>query len=95
MGAIVHQRRVIGGLAMIGMGAVVTRDVPPAALAYGNPCRVHGANRVGMERAGVPVEEIAAVQLAYSVGDVPHVGEHPVLAELWNWWSAETEPEVS
>jgi UDP-N-acetylglucosamine acyltransferase len=53
MGAVVHQRRRIGFGAMIGMGAVVTRDIPPCALAYGSPARVHGANRVGMARAGI------------------------------------------
>jgi UDP-N-acetylglucosamine acyltransferase len=93
MGAIVHQRRVVGPLAMVGMSAVVTRDVPPAALAYGNPCRVHGANRVGMQRAGVSAEEITAVQLAYAAGETPHVGADPVLAQAWNWWSSETAPE--
>jgi UDP-N-acetylglucosamine acyltransferase len=87
MGAVVHQRRVIGPLAMVGMSAVVTRDVPPAALAYGNPCRVHGANRVGMQRAGVGAQAIAAVQQAYSAGEVPHVDDDPVLARAWSWWS--------
>ncbi len=32
----------IGKYAMIGAGAVVTKDIPPFALAYGNPARVHG-----------------------------------------------------
>jgi UDP-N-acetylglucosamine acyltransferase len=95
MGATVHQRRVIGPLAMVGMGSVVTRDVPPAALAHGNPCRVRGANRVGMQRAGVGADVIAAVQLAYAAGDAPHTGADPVLAEAWNWWDSETAPESS
>lgn len=30
----------IGHDAMIGAGSVVTKDIPPAVLAYGNPCRV-------------------------------------------------------
>jgi UDP-N-acetylglucosamine acyltransferase len=95
MGAIVHQRRVIGPLAMVGMSAVVTRDVPPASLAYGNPCRVRGANRIGMQRAGVSAEVIDTVELAYSAGDVPHIDADPVLAELWNWWKSETASESS
>lgn len=32
----------IGSYAMVGMGSVVTRDVPDHALVYGNPARVHG-----------------------------------------------------
>ncbi|MBE6367651.1 MAG: N-acetyltransferase [Lentisphaerae bacterium] len=32
----------IGEYAMIGAGAVVTKDIPPFALAYGNPARIHG-----------------------------------------------------
>jgi acetyltransferase-like isoleucine patch superfamily enzyme len=32
----------IGEYAMIGAGGVVTKDIPPHALAYGNPARVRG-----------------------------------------------------
>jgi UDP-N-acetylglucosamine acyltransferase len=92
MGAIVHQRRMVGPLAMVGMSAVVTRDVPPAALAYGNPCRVRGANRVGMQRAGVGAGAIAAVDLAYSAGQVQRFDDDPVLARAWSWWTAQNAP---
>jgi UDP-N-acetylglucosamine acyltransferase len=92
MGAIVHQRRVIGPLAMVGMSAVVTRDVPPAALAYGNPCRVRGANRVGLQRAGIAADVIEATERAYSAGDTPQFDDDPALARLWSWWAAETAP---
>jgi UDP-2-acetamido-3-amino-2,3-dideoxy-glucuronate N-acetyltransferase len=33
---------VIGAHALIGAGSVVTKDVPPFALVYGNPARQHG-----------------------------------------------------
>jgi acetyltransferase-like isoleucine patch superfamily enzyme len=36
-------RIVIGEEALIGAGAVVTKDVPPGAVAYGNPARVVGS----------------------------------------------------
>jgi UDP-2-acetamido-3-amino-2,3-dideoxy-glucuronate N-acetyltransferase len=32
----------IGEYAFIGAGSVITRDVPPYALMYGNPAKVHG-----------------------------------------------------
>ncbi|HEX6798621.1 MAG TPA: acyltransferase [Ktedonobacterales bacterium] len=32
----------IGRFAMVGAGSVVTRDVPPHALVFGNPARLHG-----------------------------------------------------
>lgn len=32
----------IGEWAMVGAGSVVTRDVPPYGLVYGNPARLHG-----------------------------------------------------
>ncbi len=32
----------IGEYAFIGAGSVVTKDVPPYAVVYGNPARIHG-----------------------------------------------------
>ena len=34
--------RVLGEYVMIGAGSVVTKDIPPFRLAYGNPARIHG-----------------------------------------------------
>lgn len=57
----VHQRRVVGPFAMVGMSSTVTRDVPPFVTAYGVPARAMGINRVGMERAGFAAEDVTAV----------------------------------
>lgn len=58
LGSMVHQRRRIGAGSMVGMGAVVTRDVPAFAKVYGNPARVHGINRRGAEAAGLEADRI-------------------------------------
>lgn len=41
-GAIVLPGVTVGRYAMVGAGALVTRDVPDFALAYGSPARTHG-----------------------------------------------------
>ena len=64
LGSVVHQFSSIGALAMVGMSAVVNRDVPPFASVRGNPGRVTGVNRVGMQRAGMTPDQIAAVSTA-------------------------------
>jgi UDP-N-acetylglucosamine acyltransferase len=68
LGAIVHQRRVIGPGVMLGMGSVVTRDVPPFAKAFGNPVRVQGVNSVGMSRQGMSPSAVDALAGHYAAG---------------------------
>ena len=55
----------LGAFCMVGMGSVVTADVPPHALVLGNPARLHGL----VCRCGQPVAR--AVR-----GTVP-AGSHP------------------
>ncbi len=102
LGAMVHQRRMVGAGAMVGMGSVVTRDVPPFAKAFGNPARVHGVNRVGMERGGVSPEAIALVEERFArLGDPAEADDaaiarltaelagHPELGAAFRGWAAE------
>lgn len=55
LGAIIHQRQVIGSYAMLGMGAVVTKRavIEVGNIYVGNPSKLLGPNKIGLERAGV------------------------------------------
>ncbi|GEK21653.1 UDP-N-acetylglucosamine acyltransferase [Cellulomonas xylanilytica] len=77
LGTVVHQRRFVAAGAMVGMGSVVTRDVPPFALAFGNPARVQGANRVGMTRRGLDESAVDAIAAFYERGIVPGADDVP------------------
>jgi UDP-N-acetylglucosamine acyltransferase len=79
MNVAVHQRRRIGPGAMVGMSAVVTRDVPPWAKSYGAPARTKGANVVGLRRRGVPDGEVADLDREYAGGPVAEGLAHPLL----------------
>jgi len=41
-GAVIMCGVTIGEYAMIGAGSIVTKDIPPHAMAYGNPARIKG-----------------------------------------------------
>ena len=89
MNTVVHQRRVIGPGAMVGMGSAVTRDIPPFAKSFGNPCRLRGANTVGMTHAGLPDEAIEFMSSAYARGETPVDGVPEAFAAAWSWWQTE------
>lgn len=58
IGAMTHQRSTVGAYSMVGMGAVVTKDVPPFVTVVGNPARFHGLNGRGVEAAGLEASDI-------------------------------------
>jgi len=96
MGALVHQRRAVGPGAMVGMGAVVTHDVAPYVTAYGTPARVRGANLVGMQRLGIPPEDVAWLTERHRTGQAfPTSGTGldavpPSLRPAAAWWERAT-----
>jgi UDP-N-acetylglucosamine acyltransferase len=59
----VHQWVHVGRCAMIGGMSRINRDVPPYLLIEGNPARVRGLNRVGLNRSGVESHSAAFKEL--------------------------------
>jgi len=61
----VHQFVRIGRHAFVGGGSRVPQDVPPYARAAGNPIKLYGINRVGLDRAGLPADVQAVLKHAF------------------------------
>jgi UDP-N-acetylglucosamine acyltransferase len=61
----VHQFVRIGTLAFIGGCSRVAQDIPPYVTAVGNPVGLFGLNLVGLQRAGLPPDTVAALKRMY------------------------------
>jgi UDP-N-acetylglucosamine acyltransferase len=61
----VHQFCRLGRHAMTGGCSKIVQDVPPYMIADGNPARVRGINKVGMERQGHGPETLRTMKEAY------------------------------
>lgn len=59
MSVTVHQHSVIGAYAMVGMSAVVTRDIPPFCLVAGNPARFRRFNRHALTALGIAESDLS------------------------------------
>ena len=62
----IQQRVRVGRLAMLGGLGSVTRDIPPFVIQQGYNC-VSGLNLVGLRRAGMGTEAIAALRVAFRI----------------------------
>jgi UDP-N-acetylglucosamine acyltransferase len=61
----VHQFSRIGTRAFIGLGSVVTQDIPPFSTAAGNRARAVGINKVGLARKGFSKDAISALHKTF------------------------------
>jgi len=53
-----HQFTRVGAHAMAGACSYLSKDLPPFMIGAGNPFRVRGINRVGLQRAGFTPEQL-------------------------------------
>lgn len=63
----VHQFCRIGAHAMSGGCSKIVQDVPPYMIADGNPAKIRGLNKVGLERHGIPAETQKVLKEAYRI----------------------------
>lgn len=62
LAAAIHQKRVVGHYAMIGMNSTVVKSIPPMVIAMGSPAKVARANTIGLTRKGYGKDVIACVE---------------------------------
>jgi UDP-N-acetylglucosamine acyltransferase len=53
LSAVLHQFSTVGAFVMIGMGSVVSKNVPPAVLIVGAPAKVIKTNRIALQKIGI------------------------------------------
>lgn len=61
----VHQFVTVGKLSITGGCSKVVQDIPPFMTADGNPLKIRGINKIGLERHGAPPETIKALRTVY------------------------------
>ncbi len=64
-GVVVHQFSKLGRLCMVAGNVRVNKDVPPYFLVSEFDCAAHGLNLVGLRRAGISREAVAALKSAF------------------------------
>ena len=78
-GAVILPGVTIGTCAMVGAGAVVTKDVPPYATVVGNPARIVGyvgAEKIGGTFGGEPDSQLCkSEKTGARLYEIPHYGD--------------------
>ncbi|MDE2290832.1 MAG: acyl-ACP--UDP-N-acetylglucosamine O-acyltransferase [Elusimicrobia bacterium] len=80
--AAVHQFTRIGRFCMVGGGSMVGKDIPPYCTCQGDRATLRGLNLLGMRRAGMHRDHVAAVKEAYRTLFLSGVPQEAALAQL-------------
>jgi len=65
--AAIHQFVRVGAFSIIGGCSKVNQDVPPYSMCDGNPIKVRGLNKVGLDRAGINKEIRRNLKHAFTI----------------------------
>ena len=63
----IHQFVRIGNYAFVGGKSAVVKDIPPFVIAAGDRAKLHGLNRVGLNRHGFSAESLALLKKTYRI----------------------------
>jgi len=67
LGAVVHQRLVIGQSAMIGMNSTVTKNILPFTTVIGTPAKIKGFNRNGALKRGFKEKDVDRIGMQFKL----------------------------
>lgn len=64
---LVHQFCSVGDHVMTGANTMIRKDVAPYLLVAGDPCKISGVNKIGLQRRGFTDEEVAGLRDFYNL----------------------------
>lgn len=87
----IHQFCRIGDHAMVGALSKVTQDVPPFAIAEGNPAKTRTINKVGLERRGFDRDTMHQVHEVFRILNKPDTTRAQAIAQIRDMGSQSVE----
>ncbi len=78
----IHQFVRVGAMCMVGGCTKLVKDVPPYMMVDGDPAKIFGPNKIGLERRGVPPETRQALRDAFKILWHSNLLVGPALAKI-------------
>lgn len=90
----IHQFCSVGDYAFTGAQSIITQDVVPYMMAAGNPLRVVGLNKVGLERKGFDKESLKRIKDSFKIFFKSGLAKTEALAQIEEKFKGEKEIEL-